>query len=78
MKLLNTHRLTLEQCIEIIEESAFPDKERAIKVAENLYFTNPHVVSSIAVDERKCEWVWRFDRVVGFDSVDGSIYVTLF
>jgi hypothetical protein len=60
MKLINTNRLTREQCIKIIEESDFENKDKATFIVGSIYDFNDYVCSiSISKTKYTCEWMRR-------------------
>jgi hypothetical protein len=50
MKLINTNRLTREQCIEIIEKGDSTDKSEVIEIINGIYNNSDRYIRSISVD----------------------------
>jgi hypothetical protein len=64
MKLINTNKLTKEQCAEIIEKSDFVSKDELTKIINNIYSRPSQYVHSISIDKLNCVLKWAFGSSV--------------
>jgi hypothetical protein len=71
MKSTNTKYLTLQQCIDIIEESTYGKKDRAIDITRKIYKENQRV-SSISIDNEECSWALDSDQAFK-DKIDALL-----